>query len=998
MSSTPPRRLALHLGRVLAVLVAAAPLGAGVARATSGPAAPGERTVAYRGVEVTVPAGWPVVDLEAEPDRCLLLTAQVVYLGNPGADQRCPSPRIGERRAVWVAVDRAGRGVLTGPRVGDVATARDASRAGVSPTSAAPVPAPSPQAVAAVATSRFTGMGFDTCTAPSLSAMQAWRSSPYRVAGIYLGGINRACGDGNLSASWVSSVIQNGWGLLPIYVGLQAPCVQMAGVQRIDPANATAQGRQAAADAVAQATRFALGTGTTVFLDIENYTTPNAACTAAVLGFVTAWTDELRRVGYRSGVYGNPPSLMTDLSNARAAGRTDVSYPDTIWFALWNGRQTVYAQAQYAAFKDAYWPGARVHQYRGDYTETWNGVRQVMDANWVDATLPGRATAVSYGTNVTGPGGAGFAFTGDMQYWRPAGPSGLQGMAHWTGTTNATESNGATWTGPRSASPQAVAAYVPAGVASGIAVYTVGHAGGSTTVRRDQSTTGWISLGTFSGTSSAPITVHLGDNANAATSERIVADAVRFTSTPPGTTARPSAAPSSGAATVSWTPAASNGSTVTGYTVVATPGGRMVTVAGTARSAKVTGLTNGTGYAFAVRATNAFGNGTYSPWSTTVTPLAGAPFTGVTASRLVDTRRGTTANPRRTALAPGETLTVKVAGVTGSPIPAGVRSALLNLTATGATTSGYIAVVGPNTSSALNFRAARTIANAAYAPLEADGTVRLRNVSAGTVQLVLDAQAQVRSGGQEWTTITPRRLLDTRAGTSVNTRKVALNPGEQIRVRISGATGSPVPAGSSTALVNLTVTQPTDRGYLSVTGGTSTATSTVNFARGGTVANLVAVRPAADGTIAIRNASMGRSHVILDVQGYAATTASQVWTPVTAARLLDTRAGTPANSRTVQLAPGEVVRFAVAGRLGSPVPTGAHAAVLNVTATDGSSAGYLSFGDGSAGSTSAVNYGFRDTVANSSIAPVATDGTVTIRNGGVGSVEAIVDVTGYTAP
>ena len=100
----------------------------------------------------------------------------------------------------------------------------------------------------------------------------------------------------------------------------------------------------------------------------------------------------------------------------------------------------------------------------------------------------------------------------------------------------------------------------------------------------------------------------------------------------------------------------------------------------------------------------------------------------------------------------------------------------------------------------------------------------------------------------------------------------------------------------------------------------------------------------------------------------------------------------------MRLAPGEAIRFAAAGRLGSPVPAGARAAVVNVTATDGSRPGYLALGDGAAGSASAVNYGVGLTVANSSIAPVATDGTVVLRNGGTGTVEAVVDVTGYTAP
>jgi hypothetical protein len=79
-------------------------------------------------------------------------------------------------------------------------------------------------------------------------------------------------------------------------------------------------------------------------------------------------------------------------------------------------------------------------------------------------------------------------------------------------------------------------------------------------------------------------------------------------------------------ATVSWTPADSNGSRITGYTVTSSPGGFTVTtLAGTTTSATVTGLTNGTSYTFTVLATNAAGNGSPSQPSAAVVPSATPP-------------------------------------------------------------------------------------------------------------------------------------------------------------------------------------------------------------------------------------------------------------------------------------------------------------------------------------------------------------------------------------
>ena len=71
--------------------------------------------------------------------------------------------------------------------------------------------------------------------------MRAWLASPYRAVGIYLGGSNRACPDGNLSAAWVNSVVASGWNLLPLYVGLQAPCVSQNGLALIGAGSAGTQ-------------------------------------------------------------------------------------------------------------------------------------------------------------------------------------------------------------------------------------------------------------------------------------------------------------------------------------------------------------------------------------------------------------------------------------------------------------------------------------------------------------------------------------------------------------------------------------------------------------------------------------------------------------------------------------------------------------------------------------------------------------------------------------
>ncbi|WP_438444182.1 polysaccharide lyase family 8 super-sandwich domain-containing protein [Gorillibacterium sp. sgz5001074] len=76
-----------------------------------------------------------------------------------------------------------------------------------------------------------------------------------------------------------------------------------------------------------------------------------------------------------------------------------------------------------------------------------------------------------------------------------------------------------------------------------------------------------------------------------------------------------------GQATVTFDPpAGTGGSAVTGYQVIASPGGRMVT--GTANSVTMTGLSNGTTYTFTVKAMNRAGSSQASAASNAVTPSA----------------------------------------------------------------------------------------------------------------------------------------------------------------------------------------------------------------------------------------------------------------------------------------------------------------------------------------------------------------------------------------
>jgi hypothetical protein len=231
----------------------------------------------------------------------------------------------------------------------------------------------------------FKGLGFDACTAPPSATMKAWLASPYRAVGIYFGGANRGCTQANLTAAWVTEQHAAGWHLLPIYVGPQASCTTSTKQLRIDNANAAAQGRAIADDAVNQARAVALAAGSTLIYDMESYhAETDPACRAGVLAFMNAWTARLHDGGYISGFYSSASSGVADVVGAY--NTPGYVQPDFIDFARWDTKVTTVDPSIAAD----YWPGRRrIKQYLGGHPETYGGVTINVDNDYVDvAPLP----------------------------------------------------------------------------------------------------------------------------------------------------------------------------------------------------------------------------------------------------------------------------------------------------------------------------------------------------------------------------------------------------------------------------------------------------------------------------------------------------------------------------------------------------------------------------------------------------------------------------------
>ena len=231
--------------------------------------------------------------------------------------------------------------------------------------------------------------------------------------------------------------------------------------------------------------------------------------------------------------------------------------------------------------------------------------------------------------------------------------------------------------------------------------------------------------------------------------------------------------------------------------------------------------------------------------------------------------------------------------------------------------------------------------------------------------------------------MTPARILDTRSGVGAPAAKVG--PDQTIELQVAGRGGIPA-AGVAAVAVNLTVTEPTAVGFVTAypAGEARPLASNTNFAAGQTLATAAVVKLGAGGRIALVN-SHGSSHLVVDVTGWhaSARATGSTYTPVTPARVLDTRAGQP-------LWPGGAVTVPI-----NQAPPGVTAVALNVTGTQPTADTFLTVFPAAEAQppTSSLNLVPGQTRANL-VAVKVSNNAVKIYNLS-GTTHVVVDLLGY---
>jgi hypothetical protein len=231
-----------------------------------------------------------------------------------------------------------------------------------------------------------TRRGFDACTAQSVSTLQAWfTNSPYKDVNFYMGGRNRACTQANLNSSWVTSALNQGWNLIPTWVGYQSPSSICTGCAAFSTSAATARtnGISEADLAANAAETLGLTKPNIIYYNLEKYNVE----TAAEPAFVDGWSAQIRARGYVPGMYVHWTNVASFASITNP--------PQSVWVARWSGSggtgpTTAPNPDAITGVSNTIFVNNRIWQHYGDVNQTWGGVAIAIDMNVANGPVVGK--------------------------------------------------------------------------------------------------------------------------------------------------------------------------------------------------------------------------------------------------------------------------------------------------------------------------------------------------------------------------------------------------------------------------------------------------------------------------------------------------------------------------------------------------------------------------------------------------------------------------------
>ena len=438
-----------------------------------------------------------------------------------------------------------------------------------------------------------------------------------------------------------------------------------------------------------------------------------------------------------------------------------------------------------------------------------------------------------------------------------------------------------------------------------------------------------------------------------------------FSMTAPGKPTHVAARVDDKKADLTWTAPPNGGSTISGYKVTETEQalGVLACAMTGPSSCTVSGLTNGTEYAFTIHASNVVGDGPESDPSNHVTPLpptVPGPPTGVAATGGITSARVSWSAPADDGRSPITSYTV-----TSTP---GDK----HCTATTALSCTVLGLAGGELYS-FNVRARNAVG--------------MGPASAQTGKVMTLA-------GATYVPIAPVRSLDTRAGIGMSDFLTANTP------RCFGVAGrNSIPAGAVAVTGNVTVVNATHSWaiYLGPAPIVSPKIATLNFAAGQVVGTSLTVALSSTGSVCATYTSTpgNTTDLVFDVTGYfVPNVTGETYHPRPPARVLDTRTGVGLSGK---LAANTPRTFAVWGHGGIPVT--ARAVTGNVTVVNSTNAWAVYLGPAPIAkpTTSTINFTKGQIQGNGLTVALSSTGTLsaTFMSSAGNTTDLVFDITGY---
>ncbi|MGD9996378.1 MAG: hypothetical protein AB7L17_00625 [Ilumatobacteraceae bacterium] len=243
---------------------------------------------------------------------------------------------------------------------------------------------------------------------------------------------------------------------------------------------------------------------------------------------------------------------------------------------------------------------------------------------------------------------------------------------------------------------------------------------------------------------------------------------------------------------------------------------------------------------------------------------AGSRFVPVVPQRVLETRPEGQVGFSGPKPGVGQELTLGL----GTVVPAQATAVVLNVTGVEATADGFVTVwpcgtARPNASN-LNLTAGSTIPNLVVSGLGAGASCLF--TQSGT-HFVADLSGYMVSGSR-YVSVVPDRVLDTRSPGPIGYAGSKPAAGQVVELQVTGVGTSKVPSFASAVTLNVTGTDASADGFVTVwpCGAPRPNASNLNLRAGGTSSNLAMVKIGTDGKVCLFTQT--GTDLIADINGY----------------------------------------------------------------------------------------------------------------------------------